>query len=105
MIPVPITHNDDQHHRRLISQALRELSNGKINSVGSVTLTASSATTVVVDHRVGGDSKIFFTPTDALAAAEFGAGGMYVSAKGKGTFTITNANTSGSRSFDYAVFG
>ena len=88
-----------------MAQALHELADGKVNSVGTVTLTTSSATTVVADRRVGGDSKILFTATDALAAAEIGAGGFYVSSKGKETFTITHANNAGTRTFDYCVFG
>ena len=70
----------------------------------TVTLTVSAATTVKADHRVRAQSAIFFTATTANAAAEIGAGTMYVSSKGSKTFTITHANNAqADRTFDYAV--
>lgn len=79
---------------------------GKLNNAGTVTLTDSSATTAVTDKRVGTNSKITFTATTANAAAEVGAGGFYVSAKGDGTFTLTHANNAQTdRDFDYTIGG
>ena len=44
--------------------------------------------------------------TTANAAAEVGAGGMYVSAQGDGSFTVTHANNAqADRTFDYTVTG
>lgn len=91
---------------RQLVEALREIYNGKSLAIGSVTLAASSATTAVTDYRVGTDSVISFMAKTANAAAEVGAGGMYVSARGKQTFTITHANNSQTdRHFDYSVQG
>jgi len=105
-LPVPVVHGNETEHRRLIANATNSLRDGKVNSVGSVTLTQSSATTVVTDARVGADSGIFFMPETANAAAEVGAGGMYVSSVGKQTFTITHANNSQTdRDFRYVVLG
>ena len=85
---------------------LQGLMRGKLNSLGDVTLTASSATTVVADPLAGPDSVILWMPTTANAAAEIGAGGMYVSSRGDGTFTITHANNAqNDRTFRYVVFG
>ena len=91
----------------LYSQSFFEqLRDGKINATGSVTLTASAASTAVTDARVGGNSMVLFMPSTANAAAEQGAGTMYVSSVGKQTFTITHANNGQTdRTFSYAVFG
>ena len=91
---------------REISQVVNNILEGKLNSTGSVTLTASAATTVVNDNRSGYESVILFMPTSANAAAEQGAGGMFVSSRGKQTFTITHANNSQSdRTSDYIIIG
>lgn len=83
-----------------------QLLDGHSNNVGTVTLTASVATTVVDDRRTGVNSVILFMPTTANAAAEVGAGTMYISARGKQTFTITHANNAQTdRTFAYAAFG
>ena len=76
------------------------------NAHGSVTLAASSATTVVTDYLTGPDSRVFFSPTTANAAAEVGNGTMYVSARASGSFTVTHANNSQTdRTFDYLLVG
>lgn len=91
---------------REISQVVNNILEGKLNSTGSVTLTASAASTVVNDNRAGYESVILFMPKTANAAAEQAAGGMFVSSRGKQTFTITHANNSQSdRSFDYIIIG
>lgn len=91
---------------RQISQVVNNILEGKLNSTGSVTLTASAASTVVNDNRAGYESVILFMPKTANAAAEQAAGGMFVSSRGKQTFTITHANNSQSdRSFDYIIIG
>ena len=91
---------------RDVASAVNLLIDGKNNAKGDVTLTASSATTVVSDYRVGEDSVILFTPTSANAAAEIGGGAMYVSSRGKFTFTITHANNAQTdRTFIYTVTG
>ena len=83
---------------------LSDLWRSEADSASSVTLTASSATTVVSDAKVSQQSRIFFFPTTANGAAELGAGGMYVSSKGDKTFTITHANNAQTdRTFDYVV--
>jgi len=80
---------------------------GRLNVVGTVTLTANVATTTVLDTRVGNDSAIPFMPTTANAAAEIGAGTMYVSTRTAGTsFVITHANNAQTdRIFVYCIIG
>jgi hypothetical protein len=91
---------------RQTAQAVNLLIDGKFNSTGTVTLTASAASTAVTDYRAGPDSVIVFTPTTANAAAEQGGGTMYLSARAKQGFTITHANNSQTdRTFLYIVIG
>ena len=91
---------------REVATIVNNILDGKINSTGTVTLTASAATTVVTEDRAGATSVILFMPTTANAAAEQAAGGMFVSSRGKQTFTITHANNSqADRTFDYIVIG
>ena len=91
---------------RQTAQAVNLLIDGKFNSTGTVTLTASAASTAVTDYRAGPDSVIVFTPTTANAAAEQGGGTMYLSASAKQGFTLTHANNSQTdRTFLYIVIG
>lgn len=93
-------------HLRLVANTINGLLIGKTNAFGAVTLTAASTTTAVTDARVGGESVITWMPKTANAAAEIGAGGMYVSARGDGTFTITHAsNAQTDRDFEYSING
>lgn len=89
---------------RQVALVVRNAMDGKINATGTVTLTASSATTVVTDNRAGGDSVVLFMPTTANAAAEVPT--MYVSARAKQSFTITHANNAQTdRTFSYVILG
>lgn len=75
---------------------------GRMNVVGSVTLTAGATTTTVTDLRIGGASVLLLTPRSATAAIA----PVYVSAKGKGTATLTHDNTADTdRTFDVVILG
>lgn len=88
-----------------IVRAVNETINGNLNNVGSVTLTANAATTVVTDRLVSTASHIGLTATTANAAAEVGSGTIYVTTA-NGSFTITHANNAQTdRVFTYARFG
>jgi hypothetical protein len=89
-----------------IVRAIRELFEGRSNAVGSCTLAANAASTVVTARNCGAGSTVLLTPTSAHAAAELAAGGMYVSAVANGAFTITHANNAqADRTFLYAALG
>lgn len=93
---------------RRIVLAINQLIRGRGNNVGSVTLTASSATTVVTPETriMNEDAKVFFTPRTANASAEYGGGSFYVSAITRTSFTVSHANNAQSdRTFDYAIIG
>ncbi len=87
-----------------IDAALNLLMGGKTNAVSAVTLAASNTTTVVKDARVGPLSHIDLSPLTQNAAGALGT--SYISARTKGSFTITHAsNTQTDRKFSYAVRG
>lgn len=90
---------------RDVSDVVNNILAGKQNNTGSVTLTNSATSTAITDYRVGADSVILFMPITSDAASEQAAGGMYVSARGKNTFTITHTNDTTTRSFAYVVIG
>jgi len=93
------------HTKREVADVVNGVLGGKLNATGSVTLTNSATSTAVTDYRVGPESVILFMPTTADAASEWSAGGMYVSTRAKFAFTITHANDTTTRSFDYVVIG
>lgn len=97
---------NERQHRRLIAQALIRAMAGGLNVTGSVTLTANVASTVVSDKRVGPETVICFMPTTLNAAAEQGAGAMYVSGRTDEQFTISHANNAQTdRTFGYSILG
>ena len=91
---------------REVSQVVNNILEGKLNSTGSFTCTASAATTAVTDFRAGKESVILLMPTTANAASELGAGTIYVSTRAKQGFTVTHANNPQTdRTFEYVVIG
>lgn len=82
------------------------LTNGRLNTVGSVTLTQNGTTTTLSDNHIRRGSKLFLTPTTAHAATVSGlwydpasvpeAGGM---------ITLMHAAVNqADLTFDYVVF-
>ena len=91
---------------REVAEVVNGLLDGRANNTGTVTLTANQATTSVTDYRAGPQSVILLTPLTSNAAAEVGAGGMYISARTKQSFTLTHANNAQTdRDFAYIVVG
>jgi len=89
-----------------VNQSIRDLWLGRSNAVGTVTLNVSATTTAVTAVNCGADSKIFLMPTTANAAADIGAGTLYVSVVDRGTFTITHAsNAFTDRTFYWLAMG
>ena len=93
---VPISIPDHSLHLRLVSSSLNNTINGKLNSTGSLTLTASATTTTLTDERIGGNSVILFMPTTANANT----------ARGEKTATLTHASSGNTdQTFGYVVIG
>jgi len=91
---------------RQVAEVVNRALDGGINATGSVTLTASAASTAVTDKRLSATSYFGLMPTTANASAEVGNGTIYVSAQGKQTLTLTHANNSQSdRTYRYVILG
>jgi hypothetical protein len=101
---VPVFQPDETRHRRQIADWAAQVNQGKIQNVGTVTLSIGVLTTPVLDARVGINTYINFMPTttNALSAEPT----VYVSSQSAGGFTITHANSaSADKIFRYCVLG
>ena len=99
---------DADQHRRLIAENVARMMQGKTNNAGTVTLTASAASTTISDDRIGYDSVVIFVPVTANAAAEIYGGTMYYAntSRTNGALTINHANNSQTdRTFQWVVIG
>ena len=97
--------SEEKDLKRLIL-SLQQLASGRSNATGSVTLTASAASTTVTNANCASGSTPHLTATTANAAAEFKNGTIYVGTVSNGSFVITHANNSQTdRTFLYAVLG
>lgn len=97
---------DEQQHRRLIAEWMRNAHQGRLGNIGSVTLGTSTAATSVVDSRVGAFSFIGLMPTTSNAAQEIGAGTIFISSRSAEGFTITHASTTtADRAYVYCILG
>lgn len=91
---------------RELGEAVRQLQQGKMNAVTTVTLTPSAGSTTLTDARLGPESFIGLMPATANAAAEIGNGTLYVSARSKRSATITHANNAqADRTFVVLIIG
>jgi hypothetical protein len=91
-----------QHVRDVVNNIMR----GKINALVDITLTANSGTTSLASPLLSGSSGVYWTPLTANAAAEVGAGTIYISAQGNQTATLTHANNAQTdRTFRILIIG
>ena len=88
---VPVSMPDNTQHLRLVSTTLNNVMDGKLNSTGTITLTASATSTTLTDARIGGDSVIVFMPI--TANGKTAEDDLFVSARANGSATLTNAST------------
>ena len=75
---------------KVLAQAINNLNNGRSSNVGTFTLTANVASTVVSDNLFESNQVVIWSPTTANAAAALAT--TYVSARAKGSFTLTHTN-------------
>lgn len=76
---------------REVSQAIKDLTEGRSNAVGTVTLTANTTTTTVSKSTINSNAGVFLSPKTANAAAALATTYVNVAAAG-GSFVITHAN-------------
>ena len=81
---------------------------GKMDCVTELTLTANSATTTFNDIRLSPQSVLTFDPKTANAAAELGAGTLYITDanRGNAVYTITHSNSAQTdRTYNISIIG
>jgi hypothetical protein len=91
---------------RQVANRVNQLIEGRSNAIGEVTLAAGTTTTTVNRAIINANGAPFLVPQTANAAAEIGAGTLYVSAVTAGSFTITHANNAQTdRTYFYIFLG
>lgn len=91
-----------------IADIITAMQRGRHNNVGTVTLTANSATTTLTDARIAADSAVIIVPTTANASAEIGNGTIFISESNRvnGSIVITHANNAqADRTYRFAIMG
>jgi hypothetical protein len=95
-----------ERNLQTIVDAIRQLFEGRSNAVGSVTLTANAATTVVAGPNIGLDSSIFLFPKTSNAAAAVATTFVLAANVVRGQFTISHANNAQTdKSFFWVALG
>lgn len=91
--PIPESPSDlgEPSWRVMIARAVNLLLKGKVNAVTTLTLNVSATSTTLTDDRVGPASHIALTPLTSSATALDIA--PYVSARGKGSATISHGSS------------
>ena len=100
---VPLSIPDHGQHLRLISSALNNTIDGKLNSTGEITLTNSSQTTTLTDARIGGNSVVLFVPMTVDAAGEIPH--MWLAATRSGEFDVGHRNHTKNVLYRYVIIG
>ena len=97
----PTVQEDGGSSNRDTAIVIQNLMQGKANNREEIELTTGSATTTIVDDRIGPESQIDLMPLDANAAAEQ----WWISNRQTGQATINHANNALVRLFQYAIVG
>lgn len=100
---VPLSIPDHGQHLRLISSALNNTIDGKLNSTGDLTLGTVGTTTTITDARIGVNSVILLMPTTVKAAEDMD--NIYFTGLGNGTATVNHTHNSHVRTYKYVVIG
>lgn len=103
--PLATNQYQDINQKRL-AERVNLLASGRLNVVGELTLDANAASTVFNDPLFAVGAAPLLIPTTANAAAEIGAGTIYLSNRAAGSFTYTHANNAQTdRTFLYVRIG
>lgn len=95
---------EESNLRRLV-QAVIQLSQGRSNANGRITLRANEDTTEIVRRTINGAGGVHFTPRTASASAEY-SNGIFRADVEPGRVTITHANNAlADREFYFIVLG
>jgi len=91
---------------RAVALAVNQCIRGKTNNSGRLTLNAGVGSTTISTKLCGTTSKVILFPESANAAAELGAGTIYISAYNSGSFVVTHANNAQTdRTYGWVLVG
>jgi hypothetical protein len=86
------------------AESINGLIDGKLDVVGTLTLEDGATSTVVLDNKFESNMVPVLIPTTANAAGAVAT--TYLSARAKGSFTLTHSNTAATdKTFLYVRFG
>lgn len=89
-----------------VIRSIQQLSAGRSNAVGLVTLAASATSTTVTDGNCSVDSTISLSPATADAAAALATTFIPVATIANGSFVISHTSAASTdRTFRYAIAG
>jgi hypothetical protein len=100
---VPLSIPDHGQHLRLISSALNNTIDGKLNSTGTFTTIGTKTLETVIDARCGGNSVVLWSPLTVDAAGEMTH--MWLAATRNGEFDIGHRNHSKNVQCKYVIIG
>ena len=84
--------------------AIRQLIEGRSNSVFSATLTSNSTTTTITSPTIGPNSALLWQPTTSAASPQMTV--MYVSSLVAGTAILTHgSNAASNQTFNFVAIG
>lgn len=95
------TDGADREHRGELARALNLALSGGVGVVRALTIANATTSTVVNDALAHAGSIPLLTPTNAAGAGI----SPYVTARTKGSFTLTHANPGASATFIYILLG
>jgi len=99
--PPPLSWSNVDEWVRMVAESVRLLFDGRVNTVGQVTLRTSQVTTSITDPRISPDSFVQLSPMNANAGGELG---IYV-VPGNGSAVINHASNGTTRTFKYVILG
>jgi hypothetical protein len=103
-LTVPLSNPDVKAHTRQCAFTINNIMDGKLNSTGDITLTASATTTTLTDARIGSNSVVLFMPQTANARTALNS--LYVTARGDGSCTINHpSSTDTDQDLSYVIIG
>ncbi len=104
--PAPLQWRNPDEGFRIIGGLINNLLNGKHNATAAVTMTANSATTTLIDERIGAYTVIQFTPQSANAASGVTALWQTFPNTTKKQATLNHANNAQTdRTYGYSLHG
>jgi hypothetical protein len=95
---------DDHQQLQRIAESVNGLIDGKLDVTGTLTLEDGATSTVILDNKFESNMVPVLIPTTANAAGALAT--TYLSARAKGSFTLTHANNAQTdKTFLYVRFG